>query len=366
MKSIFLPFAHTHIKNSVIGNYLLVIAFKMRYFVNVAGLHETSRSTQEEKLKNAQNVMRGRIIANIIACVIPSKRLRHKLRKWKGFETESDRLYRELNYVKTLLRHSLGSPSAIPTTGGLLRTIQLVLTDKMSQLDKTLKEAGISYWFDFGGLLGAVRHKGFIPWDNDLDISINYDDKEKLIEILNAKGIEFYTPEGKEGEVRIACMPQSEGYDRAPNYSVHIDIFSYKKLEHLSDEDVPIIEKFMQSMRRKHACFSKGYHKEVMSWLDSYSPIEPGGNLTVYIRGIDYVPALKNAVYVVKEEVLMPLSPYIFENAEFTGPAQHIRYLSDIYGDYMGWPPSFAQSKTENLLTANDRCLLLQRYGTKI
>lgn len=310
--------------------------------------------------------MRGRIIANVIACVIPSRRLRHKLRKWKGFETESDRLYKELNYVKTLLKHSIGSPSAIPPTGGLLRAIQLLLTDKMTQLDKTLREAGIPYWFDFGGLLGAVRHRGFIPWDNDLDISIDYDDKEKLIEFLKAKGVEFYTPAGKEGELRIACMPQAEGYDRAPDYSVHIDIFSYRKLEHLSDEDVPIIENFMRSMRRRHACFSKGYHKEVMSRLNSYSPIKPGGNLTVYVRGIDYIPTVKNAAYVVKENVLMPLSPYRFENAEFTGPAQSEKYLSDIYGNYMGWPPSFAQSKTENMLTDNDRCLLLQRYGTKI
>ncbi len=310
--------------------------------------------------------MRGRIIANVIACVIPSRRLRHKLRKWKGFETESDRLYKELNYVKTLLKHSIGTPSAIPPTGGLLRAIQLLLTDKMTQLDKTLREAGIPYWFDFGGLLGAVRHRGFIPWDNDLDISIDYDNKEKLIEFLQAKGVEFYTPAGKEGELRIACMPQAEGFDRAPDYSVHIDIFSYRKLERLSDEDVPIIENFMRSMRRRHACFSKGYHKEVMSWLNSYSPIKPGGNLTVYVRGIDYIPTVKNAAYVVKENVLMPLSPYRFENAEFTGPAQSEKYLSDIYGNYMGWPPSFAQSKTENMLTDNDRCLLLQRYGTKI
>lgn len=310
--------------------------------------------------------MRGRIIANVIACVIPSRRLRHKLRKWKGFETESDRLHKELNYIKTLLKHSIGAPSAIPTTGGLLRMIQLVATDKMKQVDKILRQAGISYWFDFGGLLGAVRHGGFIPWDNDLDISINYDDKEKLIAVMNAQGIEFCAPEGKEGELRIECMPQAEGYDKTPNYSVHIDIFSYKKLEHLSDADVPVIETFMRRMRRKHACFSKEYHKEVMNWLNNYTPVNPNGNLTAYVRGLDYVPTIKSAVYVVKEEILFPLSTYRFENAEFTGPAQHIKYLSDIYGDYMGWPPSFAESSAERMMSAKDKYLLSQQYGSKI
>lgn len=309
--------------------------------------------------------MRGRIIANLLACVIPSKRLRHKLRKWKGFETESDRLQKELNYIKTLLKFSVGSPSDVPTTSGLLRMIQVVSTDKMKQVDKILKEAGIPYWFDFGGLLGAVRHGGFIPWDNDLDISINYDDKEKLIAALKAQEIEFYTPEGNEGELRITCMPQSEGYDRNPNYSVHIDIFSYKRLDHLSDADIPIIEAFMRAMRRKYACFSKKYHKEVMKWLNNYTPLNPNGNLTVYVRGIDYVPAMKSAAYVVKKEVLLPFSPYRFESSEFMGPAQPIKYLSDIYGDYMGWPPSFAESKAERMMSAHDKYLLLQRYGSK-
>ncbi len=57
---------------------------------------------------------------------------------------------------------------------------------KMLQaVDSVLKEFNIDYYLDFGTLLGAVREKGFIPWDDDMDISIcNEKDYHKIPEVL--------------------------------------------------------------------------------------------------------------------------------------------------------------------------------------
>lgn len=50
------------------------------------------------------------------------------------------------------------------------RKLQLLQVDILSDIDKTCEENGLTYYMICGTLLGAVRHKGFIPWDDDTDI----------------------------------------------------------------------------------------------------------------------------------------------------------------------------------------------------
>ena len=56
--------------------------------------------------------------------------------------------------------------------GTMLRKAQLRMLDILVEVDKVCKRHNIPYWVDYGTLLGAVRHGGFIPWDDDLDISM--------------------------------------------------------------------------------------------------------------------------------------------------------------------------------------------------
>ena len=75
--------------------------------------------------------------------------------------------------------------------GSELRKAQLRMVEMLAFLDKICKENNIVYFLAFGTLLGAVRHGGFIPWDDDLDVYINDKDLKRLRKIINTGGYPF-------------------------------------------------------------------------------------------------------------------------------------------------------------------------------
>ena len=54
----------------------------------------------------------------------------------------------------------------------------------LEKFDAFARENGLTYWLFWGTLLGAVRHKGFIPWDDDIDIAMPQHDYLRLVELL--------------------------------------------------------------------------------------------------------------------------------------------------------------------------------------
>ena len=64
-----------------------------------------------------------------------------------------------------------------------LEAVWQVEMDLLEQLLDVCKRYGLRCWVDGGTMLGAVRHKGFIPWDDDIDVSMMRDDYDKLLEI---------------------------------------------------------------------------------------------------------------------------------------------------------------------------------------
>ncbi|MDR1645963.1 MAG: LicD family protein [Tannerellaceae bacterium] len=69
----------------------------------------------------------------------------------------------------------------------VLRQAQLVLLRMLKIVDDICRRHQIAYWLCSGTLLGAVRHKGFIPWDDDLDICMLRDDYERFIQIAKVE-----------------------------------------------------------------------------------------------------------------------------------------------------------------------------------
>ena len=68
--------------------------------------------------------------------------------------------------------------------GSLLRRQQMRMLEILLEVDRICKKHGIRYWLSSGTLIGAARHKGFIPWDDDLDIEMLWDDYKRLMRVL--------------------------------------------------------------------------------------------------------------------------------------------------------------------------------------
>ena len=62
-----------------------------------------------------------------------------------------------------------------------LREVQLASLEILRKIDAVCSQEGIRYWAMYGTLIGAVRHHGFIPWDDDLDIAMPRPDYEKFL-----------------------------------------------------------------------------------------------------------------------------------------------------------------------------------------
>ena len=73
-----------------------------------------------------------------------------------------------------------------------LEEIKQVELDILKYLHDLCEQHQIKYFIDFGTLLGAVRHKGFIPWDDDTDISLARDEFEKLYKVLQNENHPYY------------------------------------------------------------------------------------------------------------------------------------------------------------------------------
>ena len=59
-------------------------------------------------------------------------------------------------------------------------------------IDRVCKENDISYFVNYGTLLGAIRHKGFIPWDDDIDICLYREDYERFLNVVKELKDERY------------------------------------------------------------------------------------------------------------------------------------------------------------------------------
>lgn len=84
-------------------------------------------------------------------------------------------------------KDSSGNGFYIDANDLAMKVIHALQLHMLIEIDRICREEGIEYYLLFGTLLGAVRHEGFIPWDDDIDIGVIREDYERLIRALSGK-----------------------------------------------------------------------------------------------------------------------------------------------------------------------------------
>lgn len=124
-----------------------------------------------------------------------------------------------------------------------LRTIQIEILDVVA---KFCDENQICYWIDSGTLLGSVRHKGYIPWDDDIDIGMLRPDYIRFTELFNKvfadtkyqfkcaeKDLDYHLPFGKVIDTSTVFVQNGH------RFGINIDVFVF---DNAPDDDV-LVEK---------------------------------------------------------------------------------------------------------------------------
>lgn len=92
-----------------------------------------------------------------------------------------------------------------------IRDVQMVCLDIMKDVHKFCVEHDIKYSLSGGTLLGAIRHGGFIPWDDDMDIQMPFPDYQRFINsYYSEKGYKLYTKESSPIKIRIGRVCDNE------------------------------------------------------------------------------------------------------------------------------------------------------------
>ena len=121
--------------------------------------------------------------------------------------------------------------------GSQLRKHQLRMLEILVVIDKICRKHQIPYWLSSGTLIGAVRHNGFIPWDDDLDIEMMRNDYLHLLEVLTKELPDWLALQTDETDPnyfffyakvrdRRSLLNEGNNYDRMwKEKGIYIDIF---------------------------------------------------------------------------------------------------------------------------------------------
>lgn len=237
---------------------------------------------------------------------------------------------------------SFENASLIPPAEGNLRVIQKANAKLLEMFDLICRENNLQYWIDFGTLLGAVRHNGFIPWDDDIDLGMARDDYEKLIELFsngfpqNPDLVLEFENNGKNKCFVKISHKKSE--------NLFLDIFPYdfyhSKLT--ENEKLELSERIVQERKPKpfgtdvSTNTMRDYFKKITNEKILENGIVDITKEPAIFMGIDFPHNWKNKAY--DWENIFPLKEINFENKQFFAPNMPEKVLESIYGDYMKIP----------------------------
>lgn len=250
---------------------------------------------------------------------------------------------------------------------GELKRIEL---DLLKTIHRFCEENGIRYSLFAGSLIGAVRHRGFIPWDDDIDVLMPRPDYERFCRSFSAPGASVHTfwndpgyfyPFAKVYDDRTLLVEDRDPKGRS---AVCVDVFPIDGLADPKTAPRRILRVKARclaalSLRRAPPLFRRRtWRRQLAVWLGSPLRLVPLGIrkriAKAYLRR--FTEALTAAPFdsapfagglswgygmseVMPRSVFERTEPVPFEGGSFRAIVERDAYLSSVYGDYMTPPP---------------------------
>ncbi|MBP3820834.1 LicD family protein [bacterium] len=242
----------------------------------------------------------------------------------------------------------------IPPAEGFLRDYQLALLVILKEFDRICVSNNIRYWLSGGTLLGAKRHKGFIPWDDDVDVDMMREDYEKFPAIFNARTTnpDLFCEIWRDKNAQATCILKIQ---HRKIKQVFIDIFPHDfYYTNVTGKDKKRLNKKIRRIRKRlsRSLFRIKETEKLIQKLKDLTlnkineGIEVDERLTPSIHwGIDFPHRWNNWIYDYNQ--IFPLKKIEFEGYKFNCPADTEFMLHNIYGDYMKFPKSICPHHTD-------------------
>lgn len=246
--------------------------------------------------------------------------------------------------------------------------IQEVQMSILDEIVRICKENNLHYYLAYGSMIGAIRHKGYIPWDDDMDVFLVRDDYDKLLSILKneqsgkAQWIsviddttpDYFYPFSKAVDNRTEVkMDRHKG-----SYGIWVDLFPVDGLP-ASDFGAKAFVMFCSFLRVVALAMDTDFSsKTLSSWTLLYkrffyalAAIIGKKRVCRMVEKVFHTYKVNDSKKVAilfsghkldaifDKELLLAQASYQFENREYTGCANYDSYLTQLYGDYMTLPP---------------------------
>ena len=256
--------------------------------------------------------------------------IRKAARKIVGYDENFTALFYYVNHLHNI--------TEFPQATGDLRLLQLADVKLLQIIDAICRKSNLEYWMDGGTLLGAVRHGGFIPWDDDTDLCMDRENYLKAREILP----EICTKYGIDAREADNCRGGWIGIGyKHRNTGIWADILPID----YSDTDITIPEKKMQ-LETEANLYHKKYQKKMRTNQDMDALMRFKKTIIPSICDKTQAKSLvmysefwpKTVLYQYKD--VFPLKRIDFEGASLLAPNNCNHYLNVYYGDYMQFPTS--------------------------
>lgn len=250
----------------------------------------------------------------------------------------------------------------------LLKKVQKTEYDILKELNRICKKHNISYFLGQGTLLGAAKYQGFIPWDDDIDLLIPYDELDRLLEVfpqeasreymISNHAVERYFPLPWTKIRAVNTLSRPKRYKNIPiNWGICIDLFpvyplsNSKILRRLEVLNLRIANKLIMAEFTKY----EEHHTFLVRLLEKVPICVRHGWLHFAVRLLrlhqadsEYVLVTCKGMKVIKRSILFGEEKSLaFEGDVYPVPAEYNTYLTLNYGDYMAPLPKEEQKGHE-------------------